>query len=183
MRLAADDDAGLRAAEQLVAAEADEIDALLQRPPPASARARRRRRACVWTIAPLPRSSTNGTRFFRASAASSSVDGDSTKPSMKKLLRCTFRMSAVLTADRAGVVADGGLVGRADFAQPRAAGLENLGDPEAAADLHQLAARDDDLGVPPSPAEVSRISTRAAALLLTTVAASAPHRTASPCSR
>ena len=51
---------------------------------------------CVWTIAPLPRSSTNGTRFFRASAARSSVDGDSTKPSMKKLLRCTFRMSAVL---------------------------------------------------------------------------------------
>ena len=32
---------------------------------------------------------------FRASAAMSSVSGDSTKPSMKKLLRCTFRISAV----------------------------------------------------------------------------------------
>ena len=65
---------------------------------------------------------------------------------MKKLLRCTFRMSAVWRRDRAGVVAERRLVRRADFAQPRAARLENLRDAEAAADLHQLAARDDDLG-------------------------------------
>jgi len=49
----------------------------------------------VATIAPLPRSSTRGTRFERASFASASVPGDSINPPMKKLLRCTFRIRAV----------------------------------------------------------------------------------------
>ena len=38
-------------------------------------------------IAPLPRSSTNGVRFLRASALISAEEGDSTKPLIKKLLR------------------------------------------------------------------------------------------------
>src|SRR5437764_9565669 len=41
----------------------------------------------VATIAPLPRSSTNGIRFVQASFASAFVLGDSTNPPMKKLLR------------------------------------------------------------------------------------------------
>ena len=43
-------------------------------------------------------------------------DGDSTKPSMKKLLRWTFRTSAVWRVDRAGVVVERRLVRRANFA-------------------------------------------------------------------
>ena len=41
----------------------------------------------VATSAPLPKSSTKGTRFFRASPATAAEEGDSTKPLMKKLLR------------------------------------------------------------------------------------------------
>ena len=48
----------------------------------------------VSIAAPLPRSSTSGNRFFLASAAISSVAGDSTNPLMKKLLRCTFKSIA-----------------------------------------------------------------------------------------
>jgi hypothetical protein len=51
--------------------------------------------ASVRKTAPVPRSSTNGTFFAFATAAISSVGGDSTKPPMKKLLRCTFSTSAV----------------------------------------------------------------------------------------
>ena len=46
--------------------------------------------------APLPKSTTNGIRRLRASCAISCVRGDSTKPSIKKLLRCTLRIIAVL---------------------------------------------------------------------------------------
>jgi len=48
--------------------------------------------------------------------------------------------------DGAGVVVEGGLVGGADFAEDGAAGFEDIGDAEAAADLDQFAAGDDDLG-------------------------------------
>ena len=57
-----------------------------------------------------------------------------------------FQHQRGVAIDRASVVADACLVGRADFAQARAARLENLWNAKAAADLQQLAARDDDLG-------------------------------------
>ena len=47
--------------------------------------------------------------------------------------------------ERALVVVDVRAVGRADFDEPRAAALHDVGDAEAAADLDQLAARDDGL--------------------------------------
>ena len=47
--------------------------------------------------------------------------------------------------DRIGVVAQVRAVRRADLAQPRAASQHDVGDAELAADLDQLAARDDDL--------------------------------------
>ena len=53
-------------------------------------------------------------------------------------------MSAVSRADGGGVVVERGAVGGADLAQPRAAGFEDFGDAETAADLDQFAARDDD---------------------------------------
>ena len=43
------------------------------------------------------------------------------------------------------VVGQPGPVGRADLAEPRAGDLEDLGQPEAAADLDELPARDDHL--------------------------------------
>ena len=48
-------------------------------------------------------------------------------------------------SDGAAVVGQPGLVRRADLAEPGARDLEDLREPEAAADLHELAARDDDL--------------------------------------
>ena len=90
------DHAGLRPAEQLVSAEADQVRRRGGSFPRAWVRVRGLRPSSVSIAAPLPRSSANGTRFLRASAAISSVGGDSTKPPMKKLLRCTFRISAVL---------------------------------------------------------------------------------------
>ena len=71
--------------------------------------------------------------------------GSSVNPTIRKLLRWTRRMAAVSRADRALVVGQPRLVGRADFAEPGARDLEDLGKPEAAADLDELAARDDHL--------------------------------------
>ena len=50
-----------------------------------------------------------------------------------------------LVADRRGVVGDPRAVGRAHFAQDRARLRHDVGNAEAAADLHQLTARDDHL--------------------------------------
>ena len=44
------------------------------------------------------------------------------------------------------VVAQVGPVGGADLDEPRPRLAQDVGDPEAAADLHELAAADDDLG-------------------------------------
>ena len=74
-------------------------------------------------------------------------------------------------ADGAFVVGEAGPVGRADLDDLRPRGGEDLRDAERAADLDQLAARDDDLA---PRASAARASSRAAALLLVTRAASAP---------
>ena len=50
-----------------------------------------------------------------------------------------FQNQRRLAGDRAGVVVERRLVRRAHLAQPRAARLEDIGNPESAADLHQLA--------------------------------------------
>ena len=50
-----------------------------------------------------------------------------------------------LGADRPLVVGGAGAVGRADLDEPRARAREHVGDPEAVADLDQLAARDEHL--------------------------------------
>ena len=72
----------------------------------------------------------------------------------------------------AGVVLEMGAVGGADLDQPGAGAGHDVGHAEGAADLDQLAARDDRLAAV-RPALFSASST-AAALLLTTVASSAP---------
>ena len=74
--------------------------------------------------------------------------------------------------DRALVVGAAGAVGGADLDQPRARLRDHVGDAEAAADLDQLPARDDDLA--PGPASAAAASSIAPAQLLTTIAASAP---------
>src|SRR5438876_12386441 len=51
-----------------------------------------------------------------------------------------------LLADRARVVGDCRLVGGADLAKRGSARLKHLRDAEAAADLHEFAARDNDFG-------------------------------------
>jgi hypothetical protein len=56
-----------------------------------------------------------------------------------------FQDERGLASDRLGVIADVRLVRRAHFAKTRAACFEDLRDAEAAADLQQLAAGDDDL--------------------------------------
>ena len=61
---------------------------------------------------------------------------------MKKLLRCTFRISAVSCPSDSGVIVSRGFVRGADFAQFRATRFENFRDAKTAANLNQLAARD-----------------------------------------
>ena len=63
-----------------------------------------------------------------------------------------------------------GAVGRPDLDQLRAGPADDVGDPDAAADLDELAARDDDPARPTS----ATASATAAALLFVTSASSAP---------
>jgi len=53
-----------------------------------------------------------------------------------------------LAANRAAVILERCFVGRAYLAQPRSAGFENVGNPKAAADLDEFAARDNDFVFP-----------------------------------
>ena len=59
--------------------------------------------------------------------------------------RVNLEHEAGVGSDRGGVVAQMGAVGRADLADPRAGRLHQLGEPEAVADLDQLAAAHHDL--------------------------------------
>ena len=76
-----------------------------------------------------------------------------------------------LRADGALVVRQSSLVGRADFTEPGPGDLEDLGEPKTAADLDQLAARDDHFA---AARQRPQASTVAPALLFTAVAAAAP---------
>ena len=82
---------------------------------------------------------------MRPSATSSSSEGCSVKPTIWKLERCTRSSSRVRSVDGLLVVGDAGAIGGAHFAQHRARLRHHVGNAERAADLHQLAARDDDL--------------------------------------
>ena len=116
----ADDDAGLRTAEQLVSAEAPRVHAggeagprggLVAPAPPARLRQ---------PSHPLPRSSKSGT-WKRAPAQSAPrAAGRSVNPSIWKLDGCTRSSSGGAVVMAARVVADARAVGRADFAQRRA---------------------------------------------------------------
>ena len=68
----------------------------------------------------------------------------SVKPVTRKLLRWTFEEHAGGGGDGPAVVVDAGLVGGADFDEAGAALLDDVWNAEAAADLDQLAAGDDD---------------------------------------
>ena len=163
---AADDDARLRAAEQLVAGEADEVGA---------GRERRGDERLVGRAA----SEAAGAEVVDERQAVPARDGGelasagrSVKPTVRKFDWWTRSSSAVSRPDRRLVVGGPGAVRRADLDEARAGAREHVGDAEAAADLDQLAARDDHLAAR-RRARRARAA-RAAALLLTTSASSAP---------
>ena len=136
---AAADDPGLRPAEELVARERDEVGAR-----------RRCSRGASGSSAsgaklPEPRSSSSGSPWRRATAASSFSAGRSVNPTVRKFDWCTRRSSAVSAPDRRLVVGGARAVRRPHLHQPRSGALQHLVDPEAVADLDQLAARDDHL--------------------------------------
>ena len=114
------------------------------RAPAGSSRSTARGRRCV-----VPARRSRGRRSpaaaCRASAQSASIATSSVKPTVRKLEACTRISAAVSRTDRALVVGEPGAVRGADLDQPRARRGEDLGDPEGAADLDQLAARDHDL--------------------------------------
>ena len=138
---AADDDPGLRAAEQLVAREADEVGSrghALRR-----GRLVPKHRLLLGSSAPEPRSSISGIAWRAARRASASSCGRSVKPTTRKLDWWTRRIAAVPASSASLVVRETRAIGRADLDEPRARTRQHVGDAEAVADLHQLAARDE----------------------------------------
>ena len=99
---------------------------------------------------PEPMSATTGT----PRSVSSSMGTELVKPVTTKFDGCTLRTIAVSSAHRRGVVLAPDPVRGAHLAQPGPGRGEQLGDPEAVADLDELAAGDDDLA--PSPCEGRR---------------------------
>ena len=81
-----DQDAGLRAAQQLVAAESDDIHARLQA---LAAGARRARQGSRSTRHPLPKSSRANKIMLLGQLHKLASVGRSVKPTMRKLLGCT----------------------------------------------------------------------------------------------
>ena len=105
------------------------------------------------------------------SATSSGRSTDLREPADAVVARVNAHQRRGVRPDRPFVVAEARDVRGADFAERRAADGHDLRDAEAAADLDELAARDDDF----LPAAAARSAiTVAAAQLLTTVADSAP---------
>ena len=138
--LSARDDSRLRAAEQFIAAEANKIGASLQRFGRASVRVRQFPTDSVANMAPLPRSSTNGIRFFRASALISFERGRFDKTAHEEITAVHFENHRGLWSDGVRIIIERRFVGCADFAQFRAARFEDFADAKSAADLHQFAA-------------------------------------------
>ena len=142
-RRAADQQPGLRTAEQLVARAADERGAGRDR---ALQRRLVRERGDPVTrrpARPSPTSSITGT----PSSHSASIETSSTNPRERKFDGWTRRIARRRLfggGQRALVVAEPRAVRGPDLDHRRAGLRDHLGDPEAAADLDQLAARDDD---------------------------------------
>ena len=136
---APDDDPGLRAAEQLVAREADEVGAA------GEARGRRSARRRDRAARPSRDRRRGAARARCASSASSSSRGRSVKPTTRKFDWCTRRSSAVSGVIAPLVVGDARPVGRPDLDEPRPRARQDIRDPEAVADLDQLAAGDEHL--------------------------------------
>ena len=138
---APDDQPGLRAAEQLVARAADQRraggDRALQRRLVASAGI-----PAASASTPEPTSSITGTPEPAQRLDRDLLD-EPERPEVR-LVHAQDRADVVVGLERALVVAEPRPVGRPDLDQPRARLRDHLGDPEAAADLDQLAARDDD---------------------------------------
>ena len=72
------------------------------------------------------------------------------KAAHKEIAPMHFQNERGLFADGARIISERRFVGRADFAQFRAARLKNFADPKASTDLDQFAARDDDFWFFPS---------------------------------
>ena len=151
---ASDEQAGLRSAEQLVAAEGDQVGAIAHAV--AYRWLTRQHRTCLRRegvsgeeIEAEPtrsRSSMRGTPNAGPAPRDRPVAARSVKPSIRKFDGCTRRIAAVRSPrspPRSRRRACG------SWCRPRAAARPTLrhdvGDAEAAADFHQLAARDDDL--------------------------------------
>ena len=141
---AADEHARLRTAEQLVAREADERGAGRHRA--AHGRLLGERREVVG----------EGARAdvvdHRRPELAQLLDRDLlTNPSWRKFDGWARRIAPGRRPDRARVVGPARAVRRADLDEPGAGLRDDVGDPEPAADLDQLPARDDDLA--PRPGE------------------------------
>ncbi len=167
--LATDDNPGLRPAQQFVAAEGDDIGTVGQRlthrglggQAPAGEVNR----------LPLPKSSSSGSSCWWAMRASSAVGTWVVKPGCCSC--CNARASASRCAGRWHrlVVAGVGAVGGADLVQLYASTGHDVGDTECAANLDQFSPRNDAFF---ACTQAMSASNTAAALLLTTVTASAP---------
>ena len=135
---AADDDPGLRPAEELVAREADEVGAV---------RDARRCRRLVPEVEQRPGAEVVDEREPGARRDPGELpcrDGlGEADDAVVRLVHPEDRRR--VGADRALVVGRARAVRRPDLDHPRARAGEDVGDPEPVADLDQLAARDDDL--------------------------------------
>ena len=134
----ADDDARLRAAEQLVAGEADEVGARgerLRRRRLAGQVAERAGAEVVDERQPVPPRDRRELRELRQLG----------EPDDAEVRLVHAQEERGLRADRALVVGGARAVRRADLDEPRAGAREHVGDAEAVADLDQLAARDEHL--------------------------------------
>ena len=98
----------------------------------------------VASMAPLPKSSTNGTRFLRAKRRQFRGCRRFDETAHEEIAAMHFQKQRRLFADGAGVIGERCLVGRADFAKLRAARFQDFADAKTAADLDEFAARDDD---------------------------------------
>src|SRR5262249_21909862 len=146
-RAPADDDAGLRPAEELVARERHEVHArghrfldgrLVRKAPRPQVEERTGAEALHPGKAPLGPELDELARRPRGGEADDAVVG-----------RVDLEQERGVGGDRVGVVAQVSPVRRAYPAEPRATAEHDVGDPELTADLDQLAARDDDLATVP----------------------------------
>ena len=135
---AADEDPGLRAAEELVAREADEVGAGGEARRGGRLVADRRERARAEVVDERQ----PGAGRDRGELRERGLLGEADDPEVRLV---HAQDHGRLGADRALVVRRPGAVRRPDLDEPRARAGEHVGDPEAVADLDQLAARDEHL--------------------------------------